>query len=39
MATQGSIPASKYEIICVQETDPKKVIDIFNDDNLIVVII
>ena len=29
MATQGSIPASKYEIICVQETDPKKVIDIF----------
>ena len=30
MVTQGSIPASKYEIICVQETDPKIILKIFN---------
>lgn len=24
MVMQGSIPASKYEIICAQEIDPKK---------------
>jgi hypothetical protein len=30
MVTQGSIPASKCEIICAQETDPKIMVKIFN---------
>lgn len=30
MVTQGSIPAPKYEIICVQEIAPKIMEKIFN---------